>query len=141
MPINLDKYVQQRQAPSFKLTNVWKFIIGYILLQFLFVSFLYGIFGAIFEILICWIPILLLPCLLKYCFKKRFTKKQAIVYTVIFGIVLLLGNVIVDILVKSINPKANTTTIWNLIMMIIPYYLLTDEPIFSQEKSNNSTKN
>lgn len=139
MPFNIDKYTNNQVKTNFKLPVIWKFIIAYILLQFSFNLFLHGIILALLDVVIVWAPILFLPCLLKYCFRKHFTKKQAIAYVVIFGILLLFGNVAIDIIIKSANPEASTTTVWNLLMAILPYYLLTDEPLFSHKSKKKET--
>lgn len=134
MPLDINKYIDKKTKKQ-KLSGVWKFIIAYILFQLFFISFTQGAIIAMLTVAITWIPILFLPCLFKYIFKKKFTKKTAIIYSVIAGIVLFIGNIVIDIAIKTTDPNASTTTVWNLLMMIVPYYLLTDEPMFSKRKT------
>lgn len=130
--------------------QVWWFISIYILLQFLFTSFLYfardnfapayALLLALFDIIITWVPLLLIPVVVRYGFKKVFSKKNAIIYTVIFSIILFFGNVVIDLYFKSLDPNSSTTTIWNLIMMVIPYYILSNSLIFSFGKKKDTNK-
>ena len=123
---------------------VWKFIIGYAIFQLCINSFIdyirddwYGLLAELIWLSIAWLAVLFIPCVIRYGFKKRPSKKMSVIITTIQGFILFLGNCIIDIIIKAGNPTAYTTTVWNLLMIITPYYIMTDEPIFS---TNNSKK-
>lgn len=121
------------------LRTVWKFVIIFVLLQIV-VGLVSG--GNLLWVLIltifAWGVLLAVPCIIRYGFKKIISKKWAILYTVLSAIVLLFGNAIISIIFKEIFNTERSITLWNLIMMIIPYYVLIDEPIFS--KKDNKTE-
>ena len=138
MPIELGKYINSNEKnEKNKSNNVWVFVVGYVVIQFLLKALEYGVFVSFFIVIISWIPILFVPCLLHYGLKKTFTKKQALVYSVLNGLILLLCNVVIDIYVKTIVPDANTTTVWNLLMMVVPYYILSGNAMFSINSGKN----
>ncbi len=120
-----------------RLPQVWKFIIIFALAQLIWNTLFYGLIISILYVIISWGILLFLPCLLKYKFKINFNKKTACLYTIFSTIILIFGNVFIDLIVKEIYPNAGTTTIWNLLMMITPYYILTGNPIFTIFKKKN----
>lgn len=143
MPLDVEKYLEDESKSSIKqIKSVWWFIILYIILQaFLSLTFYKnGLVITIALLLFTWLPILLIPCIIRYGYKKILTKKYAVIYTLTLCIILFLGDVIIDILLKSYTEITTTITIWNLLMMICPYWILTDEPFFLL-KNNEKVKN
>lgn len=139
MPLDVEKFLnnENKSGLNFQIKPVWLFIILYIILQ-AFLSLIFyknGLVITIALLLFTWLPILLIPCIIRYGYKKILTKKYAIIYTLILCIILFLGDVIIDILMKSYTEIKTTITVWNLLMMICPYYILSDEPFFSFGKN------
>ena len=110
------------------LRTVWKFIIILAALQFIIGTLNNGFIYAFILTLFAWGVLLFPPCIIRYGFKKCLNKKLAIIYTVISSIVLFFANTFISIIVNQ------TVTLWNLLMMIIPYYILVDAPMFSSDK-------
>lgn len=143
MPLDIEKYLKDKSKSSIKIFNsqikpVWWFIIFYVIFQAFLSLILYknGLVITICLLLFTWLPILLIPCIIRYGYKKILTKKAAVIYTLTLCIILFLGDVIIDILLKSYTEIKTTITVWNLLMMICPYYILTDKPFFSFGKNN-----
>lgn len=87
------------------------------------------------SLLITWLPVLTIPLIIRFGFNKVLTKKAAITYTVLFSILLLFGNVFLSLISEE------TITVWNILLMIIPYYILTDSPMFGGAKNKKNTDN
>ena len=145
MPLDVEKYLKDKSKSNIKIFNsqikpVWWFIIFYVIFQ-AYLSLIFSKNGLVWTIgllLFTWLPILLIPCIIRYGYKKILTKKAAVIYTLTLCIILLFGDVMVDILLKSYTETKTTVTIWNLLMMICPYYILSDKPFFSFEKNKKS---
>ena len=110
------------------LRTVWKFIIILASLQLIIGTISKGFIFAFIVTLFAWSVLLLIPCVIRYVLKKCLSKKLAIIYTIISAVFLLFANSIISIIVNQ------TVTLWNLLMMIIPYYVLIDAPMFSNDK-------
>ena len=119
-------YIDSEEKPG--LRTVWKFIIILALLQIVIGTFASNFIWALFLTIFAWGVLLSIPCIIRYGMKKNLSKKMAIIYTVISSIILLFGNAFISIIANE------TVTLWNLIMMIVPYYILIDEPMFSLDK-------
>ena len=103
---------------------VWKFIIGYAV--FIFIS--YGLsLEIITMLLIGLLPVLLVPCIIRYVFKKRLPRKPAVIITVIQGIVLFLFALFFSI--ESGFSFLSMISIWDIVMLFVPYYIMSDEPL------------
>ena len=103
---------------------VWKFVIGYVI--FIFIS--YGLSLEIISVLLIGLlPVLFVPCIIRYGFQKSLSRKPAVIITVIQGIVLLLFVWFFSI--QSDLSFLSMISIWDIVMFFVPYYILSNEPL------------
>ena len=135
MPLDVNKYCYKDQGQP--LTQIWKFIIAFAIVQFIYYLLVSNLITSFCLVLVSWGLLLFIPCLIRYVFGKILSTKLAIIYTVINVVFFVTLNVIVDILCKEYLGTNQTITIWNLLMLVTPYYLLTNKPIFTRKLQKN----
>ena len=121
--------------------TVWKFIIGVAIFNFSIVSyqdFIECNLHTLFSEFVCLLaiglfPVLFIPCIIRYGFKKYSSRKAAVIVTVLQGVVLHSLNYIIYSLLKTDTPYLSIIAVWDLIMTVVPYYILSDDPLIPKK--------